>query len=65
MNQSLKDAIRQVEALPDEAQEEIAQALLDMALRKRLDAKLAASELRGGRTPHNDFMAELRAKYGG
>ena len=39
MNKALKDAIREVEALPDADQEELAQALQRMALRKRLDAK--------------------------
>ena len=65
MNQTLKNAIREVEALPDAEQEELGRALLNMALRKKIDAKLAASEARGGSTPHDEFMAELRAKYGG
>lgn len=63
-NQSLKDAIREVEALPEDEQEEIAQALLAMAARKRIDAKLAAAEARGGSTRHEEFMAELQARYG-
>ncbi|WP_159592923.1 hypothetical protein [Chelativorans xinjiangense] len=65
MNQTLKDALREVEALPEEEQEELAQALLKMAVRKRIDAKLAAAKARGGSTPHDEFMAELRARYGG
>ena len=65
MNQTLKDAIKEVEALPEEEQEEIAQALLAMAARKRIEAKLAAAEARGGATPHEEFMAELRSRYGG
>ncbi|MGY6707494.1 MAG: hypothetical protein ACXIVF_04125 [Rhizobiaceae bacterium] len=65
MNQTLKDAIREVEALPEAEQEELAQALLAMAMRKKIDARLAAAEARGGRTPHAEFMAELRARYGG
>jgi len=64
MNQTLKDAIREVEALPEAEQEELAQALLAMAARKRIDAKLAAAEAWGGRTSHADFMAELRSRYG-
>ena len=64
MNQTLKDAIREVEALPEAEQEELAQALLVMAARKRIDAKLSAAEARGGSTPHEEFMAELRARYG-
>ena len=65
MNQTLKNAIREVEALPDAEQEEIALAVLGMALRKKLDAKLVAAEARGGLTPHAEFIAELKAKYGG
>lgn len=65
MNSTLKDAIREVEALPEEEQEEIAQALLAMAARKRIEAKLAEAEARGGDTPHEEFMAELRSRYGG
>lgn len=65
MNQTLKDAIEEVEALPDEEQEELAQALLAMAARKRIEAKLAAAEARGGRIPHEEVVARLRARYGG
>lgn len=65
MNQTLKDAIKEVEALPEAEQQEIAEALLVMAARKRIDAKLAAAEARGGATPHEEFMTELRARYGG
>lgn len=64
MNQTLKEAIKEVEALPEEEQEELAQALLAMAARKRMDAKLAAAEARGGSTPHKEFMAELQGRYG-
>jgi hypothetical protein len=65
MNQTLKDAIKEVEALPEAEQEELAQALLAMAMRKKIDAKLAAAEARGGKTPHAEFMTELRSRYGG
>lgn len=65
MNQTLKDAIKAVEALPEDEQEELAQAMLAMAARKRIDAKLAAAEARGGSTPHDEFMAELRSRYRG
>lgn len=64
MNQMLKQAIEDVEALPEAEQEELAQALMDMAWRKKVDAKLARSGARGGGTPHAEFMAELRARYG-
>ena len=65
MNQTLKNAIRQAEELPESEQEELGRALMDMALRKKIDARLAAAEARGGSTPHDEFMAELRARYGG
>lgn len=63
MNQTLKNAIREVEALPEAEQEELAQALMKMALRKRIDAKLAAAEARGGAIPHDEVFAKLRARY--
>lgn len=63
MNQTLKEAILEMEALPEADQQELAQALMDMALRKRIDAQLAAAEARGGATGHDEFMAELRVRY--
>lgn len=65
MNQTLKRAIKEVEALPEDEQEELAQALMTMALRKKIDAKLAAAEARGGATPHAVVVARMKAKYGG
>jgi hypothetical protein len=64
MNQTLKQAIREVEALPENEQEELAKAILDMTWRKRIDAELAASEAEGGEIPHEEVVAKLRAKYG-
>ncbi len=64
MNQALKDAIREVELLPEAEQEELAEALLAMATRKRIDAKLATAEAEGGSTTHNEFIARLRTQYG-
>lgn len=65
MNQTLKNAIREAEALPESEQEEIGRALMAMALRKRIDAELAAAEAEGGEFPHEAVFAELRRKYGG
>lgn len=65
MNQTLKKAILEVEALPEAEQEELGQALMDMALRKKIDARLDAAVKRGGSTPHDEFFAELRSRYGG
>jgi hypothetical protein len=64
MNQTLKEAIEEVEALPEEEQEELARKLRSMALRKKIDAKLAGAEARGGRIPHQEVVARLRARYG-
>ena len=64
MNLTLKKAIREIEALPESEQEELGQALLDMAIRKKIDARLAAAVKRGGATPSEEFFAELRARYG-
>ncbi len=63
MNQTLKNAIKEVEALPEAEQEEIAQALLVMAARKRIEAVLAESEAEGGEIPHEEVVARLRARY--
>jgi len=63
MNQTLRNAIRQVEQLPEAEQEELAEALLAMAARKQIDAKLAEAEAAGGATQHDAFMKELRAEY--
>lgn len=65
MNQTLKEAILEVEALPEAEQEEIARALLKMAARKRIDALLAESEAEGGEIPAADVFEKLRQRYGG
>jgi hypothetical protein len=65
MNKVLKEAIREVEALPEADQEELAQALLTMAARKRIDAELAASEAEGGEIPHEQVFRELMRKARG
>jgi predicted ArsR family transcriptional regulator len=59
MNQTLIEAIKEVEALPDAEQEELGRELMRLAARKRIDAMLAASQARGGATPHEEFMDEL------
>jgi hypothetical protein len=64
MNQSLKDAIAEVEALPEDEQEELAQALMTMALRKKIDAELAASEAEGGEIPHEQIVEHIRLRSG-
>ena len=65
MNQTLKEAILEVEALPEADQEELARALMTMAVRKKIDAKLAAAVKLGGAMPQDEFFAALRTRYGG
>jgi hypothetical protein len=65
MNKTLKDAIREVEALPEADQQELAEALRRMALRKHIDAKLAKAEARGGGTPQAEVLARLKARNAG
>jgi hypothetical protein len=65
LNQTLKNAVREVEQLPEAEQEELAEALLKMAARKRIDAKLAEAEARGGAIPQSEVFAQLRAKHFG
>lgn len=65
MNQTLKQAIREIEALPEAEQEELAQVLLTMAARKRIDAELASAEAEGGEIPNETVFAELRRKFRG
>jgi len=61
MNRTLKEAIRAVEALPEADQEEPAQKLHSGGAQEdRRAARPSRSE-----APHEEFMAELRATYGG
>jgi hypothetical protein len=62
MNHALKEAIREVESLPEADQEELAKALLKMATRKRIDAELAAAEAEGGAIPHELVFRDLLRK---
>jgi hypothetical protein len=64
MNQTLIEAIKEIEALPETEQEELGREMKRLAARKRIDAMLAEAEARGGAKPHEQFMAELEAKYG-
>ncbi|MEP9370774.1 hypothetical protein [Mesorhizobium sp. KR1-2] len=64
MNQTLRNAIRAAEALSEADQEELGRALMDMALRKKIDAHLAAAEARGGAKPHEEVVPAFRARYG-
>lgn len=59
MNQTLIEAIKEIEALPDAEQEELGREMMRLAARKRIDAMLAEAEARGGATPHEEFMDEL------
>lgn len=64
MNQTLKNAIREAEALPEAEQEELGRVLMDMAIRKKIDAKLAEAEAEGGEIPAEEVFRNLRQRYG-
>ena len=64
MNERLKQALAEIELLPEEDQDAIALELRKIAARRRIDAKLAASEARGGSIPQEEIFAELKLKYG-
>lgn len=64
MNQTLKEAIKEVEALPEEEQEELAQALRQMALRKKIEAMLAEAEAEGGETPQDEVFDRILNRHG-
>jgi hypothetical protein len=63
MNQTLSKAISAITSLPEADQDEIAMEILDLAARKRIDAMLRESEERGGETPHDAVVAEIRSRY--
>lgn len=65
MNQMLKRAVTEAESLPEEEQEELGHALMEMALRKKIDAIFAASEEEGGETPHDEVFDTLMKKTRG
>lgn len=64
MNQTLKEAIRAVEALPEAEQEELAQALRSMALRKKIDVMLAEAEAEGGEVPQDEVFDRILRRNG-
>jgi hypothetical protein len=64
MNQTLKEAIRAVEALPDAEQEELAQKLRSMALRKKIEVMLAEAEAEGGETPQEEVFDRILRQHG-
>ena len=65
MNAIFQKAVSEVSALSEDAQEEIAQTMLDLAERNRIDELLRAAEARGGETPSRIVFAELKRRYAG
>ena len=63
MNQILQKAISELAKLPEVEQERIGQHILDLTVRRDIDAKLAAAETRGGETASADLFKGLREKY--
>lgn len=65
MNAIFQKAVSEVSALSDDAQEVIAQKMLDLAERSRIDELLRAAEARGGSTPSDVVFAGLKRRYAG
>ncbi len=63
MNQILSKAISDVSALSEADQNEIALEMIDLAARKRIEARLALSEEMGDYMPSAQFFKELKARY--
>ena len=61
----LQKALEELSDLPEEKQSMLVARFQDMIARAKIDAKLEASERRGGATTSDEFFAELRAEYGG
>ena len=61
----LSKAISEVSSLPEADQNEIALEMIDLAARKRIEARLALSEELGDYMPSDQFLKELKARYAG
>ncbi len=62
MNSALQKALEELRELPEDQQTTLVQRFEDMVARPKIDARLAASEARGGETPSDTFFAELIPK---
>ncbi len=62
---TLQKALEELRELPDDKQASLVAQFEDMIARAKIDAKLAASEERGGETSSDMFFSQLRAQFGG
>ena len=65
MTTILQKTLKELRELPEDQQENLLAQFEDMIARAKIDAKLAASEKRGGETPTDVFFTRLRAQFGG
>ncbi len=61
---TLQKALDELRELPKDRQATLDARFEDMIARVKIDAKLAASEKRGGETPADEFFVQLRARFG-
>ena len=65
MSRTLDKALAELSELPEDQQATLVARIADMIARAKVDARLAASEKRGGEMPSDVFFAQLRDRYGG
>jgi len=65
MTTILKKTLEELHELPEDQQATLITQFEDMIARAKIDAKLAASEVRGGETRTDIFFEQIRAQIGG
>ncbi len=65
MTTILKKTLEELHELPEDQQATLSTQFEDMIARAKIDAKLAASEVRGGETRTDIFFEQIRAQIGG
>lgn len=61
MTTSLQKTLEELQELPEDQQANLLAQFEDMIARAKIDAKLAASEKRGGETRADIFFEQIRA----
>jgi hypothetical protein len=64
MSATLQKTLEELRRLPEDRQVALVERFDEMVTRATIDARLAASEARGGETGSDSFFAELRSQYG-
>lgn len=65
MTTTLQKTLEELNELPEDQQANLLTQFEGMIARAKIDAKLAASEERGGETPADIFFEQIRAQIGG